>query len=125
MATKGVMALACNGWAQVLSGVAGLVGGALSMAAGEYISVYSQKDSQDADIAKERDAQQVSPFSQHLQAALWYHRWGTSSSWHILLDKEIGSLKSEGNMRPAWIQLLPLVAHEDLCTLPLAPRTPS
>lgn len=45
----------------VLSGVAGLVGGALSMAAGEYISVYSQKDSQDADIAKERAAQRVGP----------------------------------------------------------------
>ena len=37
--------VACS---QVLSGVAGLVGGALSMAAGEYISVYSQKDSRDA-----------------------------------------------------------------------------
>lgn len=45
----------------VLSGVAGLVGGALSMAAGEYISVYSQKDSQDADIAKERAAQEHGP----------------------------------------------------------------
>lgn len=45
----------------VLSGVAGLVGGALSMAAGEYISVYSQKDSQDADIAKERQAQEHGP----------------------------------------------------------------
>lgn len=49
---------------QVLSGVAGLVGGALSMAAGEYISVFSQKDSQDADIAKERAAQEhVRPLS--------------------------------------------------------------
>jgi VIT1/CCC1 family predicted Fe2+/Mn2+ transporter len=45
----------------VLSGVAGLVGGALSMAAGEYISVYSQKDSQEADMAKERQAQEHGP----------------------------------------------------------------
>lgn len=45
----------------LLSGVAGLVGGALSMAAGEYISVYSQKDSQEADMEKERQAQEHGP----------------------------------------------------------------
>ena len=38
----------------VTAGLAGLVGGALSMAVGEYISVSSQRDSQRALIAKER-----------------------------------------------------------------------
>lgn len=37
-----------------LAGVAGLVAGALSMACGEYISVASQKDAEEADIEKER-----------------------------------------------------------------------
>ena len=37
-----------------LAGVAGLVAGALSMAAGEYISVSSQKDAEEADIEKVR-----------------------------------------------------------------------
>lgn len=37
-----------------LAGVAGLVSGALSMACGEYISVASQKDAEEADIEKER-----------------------------------------------------------------------
>ena len=41
----------------LLSGISGLIGGALSMAAGEYISVYSQKDAEESDIAKERAAQ--------------------------------------------------------------------
>lgn len=36
------------------AGVAGLVGGALSMAVGEYVSVSSQKDTEQADIARER-----------------------------------------------------------------------
>jgi VIT1/CCC1 family predicted Fe2+/Mn2+ transporter len=38
----------------VLAGVAGLVAGALSMAAGEYVSVSSQADTEKADIATER-----------------------------------------------------------------------
>lgn len=38
----------------LLAGVAGLVGGALSMAAGEYVSVSSQADAEKADIAIER-----------------------------------------------------------------------
>ena len=38
----------------LVAGVAGLVAGALSMAAGEYVSVSSQADTEQADIAKER-----------------------------------------------------------------------
>jgi VIT1/CCC1 family predicted Fe2+/Mn2+ transporter len=39
----------------VLAGIAGLVGGAMSMGAGEYISVSSQSDTETADLALERD----------------------------------------------------------------------
>jgi VIT1/CCC1 family predicted Fe2+/Mn2+ transporter len=38
----------------LLAGVAGLVGGALSMAAGEFVSVSSQADTEKADLATER-----------------------------------------------------------------------
>lgn len=38
----------------LVAGVAGLVAGALSMAAGEYVSVSSQADTEQADIARER-----------------------------------------------------------------------
>lgn len=41
----------------VLAGAAGLVGGALSMAVGEYISVSSQRDAERADVQRERDEQ--------------------------------------------------------------------
>ncbi|HSL71162.1 MAG TPA: VIT family protein [Longimicrobiales bacterium] len=40
--------------AVLLAGVAGLVAGALSMAAGEYVSVSSQSDTERADLARER-----------------------------------------------------------------------
>jgi VIT1/CCC1 family predicted Fe2+/Mn2+ transporter len=40
--------------AVLIAGVAGLVAGAMSMAAGEYVSVSSQSDSEQADLARER-----------------------------------------------------------------------
>lgn len=39
----------------LVAGVAGLVAGAMSMAAGEYVSVCSQADTEAADVARERD----------------------------------------------------------------------
>jgi len=38
----------------LMTGVAGLVAGAMSMAAGEYVSVHSQADTEQADLARER-----------------------------------------------------------------------
>lgn len=38
----------------VIAGIAGLVAGAMSMAAGEYVSVSSQADTEQADLARER-----------------------------------------------------------------------
>jgi len=45
----------------LLSGVAALVAGAMSMAAGEYVSVSSQSDTERADLAKERRAIATQP----------------------------------------------------------------
>ena len=39
----------------LIAGAAGLVAGAMSMAAGEYVSVSSQSDTEQADLARERD----------------------------------------------------------------------
>jgi VIT1/CCC1 family predicted Fe2+/Mn2+ transporter len=38
----------------LITGIAGLVSGAMSMAAGEYVSVYSQSDTEIADLSRER-----------------------------------------------------------------------
>jgi VIT1/CCC1 family predicted Fe2+/Mn2+ transporter len=53
-----------SGQGILLSGVAGLVAGALSMAAGEYVSVRSQADTEAADIAREKDELKTEPDSE-------------------------------------------------------------
>lgn len=50
----GVAASSADRAALIVAGVAGLVAGSLSMAIGEYTSVSSQRDTEDADIARER-----------------------------------------------------------------------
>lgn len=49
----GVAASGATAQTILITGVAGLVSGALSMAAGEYVSVKSQADTEDADLKKE------------------------------------------------------------------------
>ena len=50
----GVAAAAATQGEVLIAGVAGLVAGAMSMAAGEYVSVSSQSDTEQADLARER-----------------------------------------------------------------------
>src|SRR5512140_2115940 len=62
-----VVGVAASGAPQnsiLLTGVAGLVAGAMSMAAGEYVSVQSQADTEGADIKREKQEQQVQPESE-------------------------------------------------------------
>ena len=53
----------------LLAAVAGLVAGALSMAAGEYVSVSSQADTERADLARERAELATSPGLEHAELA--------------------------------------------------------
>lgn len=50
----GVAAASAQSADVLIAGTAGLVAGAMSMAAGEYVSVSSQQDTENADIARER-----------------------------------------------------------------------
>ena len=50
----GVAAAAADRSGVLIAGVAGLVAGAMSMAAGEYVSVSSQADTEQADLERER-----------------------------------------------------------------------
>ena len=43
----------------LLAGVSGLIAGAMSMAAGKYVSVHSQADTEKADIEQEREEFEV------------------------------------------------------------------
>jgi vacuolar iron transporter family protein len=56
----------------VVAGVAGLVAGAASMAAGEYVSVSSQADSEEADLSKERQELATDAAGEHAELASIY-----------------------------------------------------
>src|SRR6187455_1757381 len=51
----GVAAAAATRNDVLIAGIAGLVAGAMSMAAGEYVSVSSQSDTENAELARERE----------------------------------------------------------------------
>jgi VIT1/CCC1 family predicted Fe2+/Mn2+ transporter len=56
----------------LIAGVAGLVAGAMSMAAGEYVSVSSQSDTEQADLARERAELATQPEFEHEELARIY-----------------------------------------------------
>jgi VIT1/CCC1 family predicted Fe2+/Mn2+ transporter len=60
----------------LVAGVAGLVAGALSMAAGEYVSVSSQADTERADIERERTELATAPRAEEEELASIYARRG-------------------------------------------------
>ncbi len=62
----------------LVAGVAGLVAGALSMAAGEYVSVSSQSDTESADLALERLELATQPEAEEAELAAIYAGRGLS-----------------------------------------------
>jgi vacuolar iron transporter family protein len=56
----------------LVAGVAGLVAGAMSMAAGEYVSVHSQADTEEADLGRERAELRADDKGEHSELAAIY-----------------------------------------------------
>jgi VIT1/CCC1 family predicted Fe2+/Mn2+ transporter len=65
----GVAAAASDRAPILLAATAGLVAGALSMAAGEYVSVSSQSDTEEADLTRERKELATEPELEHAELA--------------------------------------------------------
>ena len=72
----GVAASGASGAAIVTAGIAGLVAGALSMAAGEYVSVSSQRDAEQADIRLEERELRRDPAGELRELAGVYEQRG-------------------------------------------------
>ena len=64
----------------LIAGIAGLVAGAMSMAAGEYVSVSSQSDTEQADLARERKELKEDPESELAELAEIYVKRGVNRS---------------------------------------------
>ena len=72
----GVASAAGGESAVLLAAVAGLTAGAISMAAGEYVSVSSQKDTEQADLAKEQHELKTDPVKEHQELTDIYVKRG-------------------------------------------------
>lgn len=64
----------------LVAGVAGLVAGAMSMAAGEYVSVSSQSDTEQADLARERQELATMDQAEREELAAIYERRGVETA---------------------------------------------
>jgi VIT1/CCC1 family predicted Fe2+/Mn2+ transporter len=72
----GVAAASASKGAILVAGVAGLVAGAMSMAVGEYVSVSSQRDSEQADIGRETRELTAQPEAELQELAMIYVKRG-------------------------------------------------
>ncbi len=76
----------------LVAGTAGLVAGAMSMAAGEYVSVSSQSDTEQADLARERAELAADPDAEHAELVAIYQARGLD---HDLADKVAAQLAAK------------------------------
>jgi VIT1/CCC1 family predicted Fe2+/Mn2+ transporter len=75
----GVIAAQSSRSAILTAGIAGLVAGAASMAAGEYVSVSSQADAEMADLELERNELRTDPLGERAELAEIYRERGLSA----------------------------------------------
>ena len=83
----GVAAASASKSSVLVAGVAGLVAGAMSMAVGEYVSVSSQRDAEQADIKREMSELTQQPTSELKELAMIYMKRG--------LDKDLAMKVAE------------------------------
>ncbi len=75
----------------LLAGVAGLVAGAMSMAAGEYVSVSSQSDTENADLARETNELAATPEAELQELTAIYIQRGLDESLAFQVAEQLTS----------------------------------
>lgn len=78
--------------AVLIAGIAGLTAGALSMAAGEYVSVASQRDTEQADLERERHELATAPEAERDELAAIYRKRGLSLELANRVADELSAL---------------------------------
>ncbi len=84
----GVAASSASNGAILVAGVSGLVAGSMSMAVGEYVSVSSQRDAEQADIKREKRELQRQPQAEQ-RLTLSYRRFRQLTKSSIGLNGEV------------------------------------
>ena len=85
----GVAASAANHNDILLAGIAGLVAGAMSMAAGEYVSVSSQSDTENADLDRERKELATDLAAEERELAAIYEARGVAPDLAIQVARQL------------------------------------
>lgn len=85
----GIAAASAGKPALIVAGFAALVAGAMSMAAGEYISVSSQADTEKADLAKEAQALKDTPEAELYELAHIYEHRGVDEKTAMEVAKQL------------------------------------
>ncbi|PUZ25327.1 hypothetical protein DCC81_13570 [Chitinophaga parva] len=85
----GVAAASIGRTTVILSAVAGLTAGALSMAAGEYVSVSSQADTEKADLEREKEELEEMPEVEHEELTQIYQDRGLSRNLAVQVAAEL------------------------------------
>jgi VIT1/CCC1 family predicted Fe2+/Mn2+ transporter len=96
----GVSAASASRGAVLVAGVAGVVAGAMSMAAGEYVSVSSQRDVEEADVALERRQLAENPADELAELAGIYEKRGLDPG----LAKKVAEQLSAGDRLKAHLR---------------------
>jgi VIT1/CCC1 family predicted Fe2+/Mn2+ transporter len=129
----GVAASSAPNNSVLVAGVAGLVAGALSMAAGEYVSVSSQRDAEQAEIAHEREELAEDPKGELKELAGIYRRRGLDSTLAMKVAEQLSAhdrlaahvrdeleLHEATFARPVQAALVSAASFASLAVLPIA-----
>lgn len=73
----------------LIAGIAGLAAGAMAMAAGEYVSVSSQGDTEGADLARERRELAADPVSERRELTAIYVERGLTPALAVTMPQEL------------------------------------
>jgi len=87
----GVAAASASKGAVLVAGVAGLVAGAMSMAVGEYVSVSSQRDAEEADIALEKQELAAEPQAELQELAAIYVKRGLAQDLAMKVAEQLSA----------------------------------
>ncbi len=87
----GVAATSASKEATLIAGVAGLVAGAMSMAAGEYVSVSSQRDAEQAAIQQEKEELKDDPKGELAEIANIYRRRGLDADLAMKVAEQLSA----------------------------------
>lgn len=85
----GVAAASSSHTSILVTGVAGLVAGAMSMAAGEYVSVHSQVDTEKADLTRERAELKAAPAAELRELAALYVERGLDNELAVQVAEQL------------------------------------